>query len=165
MRSFVCRSNVWSGRHCRGEALRSPCLFPPRTQVADAWLDVWQGLVAQHAATGQGPAACDTRVGCAPHPAVLASAAAAQPGRAEQAAALAWRVAQARAEVCAAELDDAALLNPRSLHRCAVVGGVLGAAGWGMSGAVGHLRVASLSHMAFRRLTFLVAYSTLWLRH
>ncbi len=94
--------------------------------MADAWLDEWQGLVNLHAATGQAPAASDTSVGCAPHPAVLASAAAAHPGdspgRQQQAAALAWRAAQAQAEVYAAELGDASLLNPRSLHRWAALG-------------------------------------------
>ncbi len=82
---------------------------------------VWGALMERQAATGAAPEAHETGAGSAPHAAVLANAA--DDGlsgalRTDEAAAAAWRAAQAHAVEYAKELGDKALLDTTSLHRC-----------------------------------------------
>ncbi len=89
----------------------------PWAQVSDTWVDVWQGLVAEQAATGEAPTATGTGPGSAPHPAIVSTASALGLDGAEAVAVVAWEAAQAQAETYAAEMDDKELLDMSSLHR------------------------------------------------
>ncbi len=89
----------------------------PWAQVSDTWVDVWQGLVAEQAATGEAPAPVSTDAGSMPHPAILSAASALGLEGGDVLAAVAWGAAQAQAETYATEMDDKELLDMSSLHR------------------------------------------------
>ncbi len=124
-------------------------------------MDVREGFEAQQQRSASASAACgpiDVSLGTAPHPAVRAGVAGlSEAFQTPEAVAAAWAGAQAEAEAFAERLGDEGLLDTTSLHRY-VRPSTRGCLCCGACFVLTHLNPPCA-----RRLTFLLAYSTLWL--